>query len=121
MKPIKTARDVLARQTRALWSWRRQSVEREATPALAMSAQRRVRAVDSSGVAGLTSAQDLGFFARSRDWRCTSCGKLQRFAQQVPVVFASPCECASIEFEPQRGAVFAAPELPAASTELLLS
>ena len=55
----------------------------------------------------ITPAQDLAFFARSSAWRCTSCGKVHTFDERVSVVFASPCVCTSIEFEPQRGDAFA--------------
>ena len=49
----------------------------------------------------MTPAQTAGFFARSSSWRCTGCGKVHVFAHVVPVVAASPCACASIEFEPR--------------------
>jgi hypothetical protein len=49
----------------------------------------------------MTPAQSAGFFARSASWRCTGCGKLHVFTQVVPVAAASPCTCASIEFEPR--------------------
>jgi hypothetical protein len=60
------------------------------------------------GEAGLvmTPAQSAGFFARSSSWRCTGCGKVHVFAHVVPVVAASPCVCASIEFEPRLEADF---------------
>jgi hypothetical protein len=56
-----------------------------------------------SGETGLvmTPAQTAGFFARSSSWRCTGCGKVHVFSHVVPVVAASPCVCASIEFEPR--------------------
>jgi hypothetical protein len=61
-----------------------------------------------SGETGLvmTPAQTAGFFARSSSWRCTGCGKIHVFAHVVPVVAASPCVCASIEFEPRLEADF---------------
>lgn len=49
----------------------------------------------------MTPAQTAGFFARSSSWRCTGCGKVHVFAHVVPVAAASPCTCASIEFEPR--------------------
>jgi len=49
----------------------------------------------------MTPAQTAGFFARSASWRCTGCGKVHEFAHVVPVAVASPCTCASIEFEPR--------------------
>lgn len=54
----------------------------------------------------MTPAQTAGFFARSSSWRCTGCGKIHVFAHVVPVVAASPCVCASIEFEPRLEADF---------------
>jgi hypothetical protein len=62
----------------------------------------------ASGEIGLvmTPAQTAGFFARSSSWRCTGCGKIHVFAHVVPVVAASPCVCASIEFEPRLEADF---------------
>ena len=54
----------------------------------------------------MTPAQTAGFFARSSSWRCTGCGKVHVFAHVVPVVAASPCVCASIEFEPRLEADF---------------
>lgn len=60
----------------------------------------------------MTPAQAPAFFARSSSWRCTSCGKLHVFAQLVPVAVASPCSCASIEFEPQRELAFASDPTP---------
>ena len=56
----------------------------------------------------MSPAQDLAFFARSSAWRCTSCSKVHHFEERVSVVFASPCVCTGIEFEPQRGDAFAA-------------
>jgi hypothetical protein len=55
----------------------------------------------------MTPAQAPAFFARSSSWRCTSCGKVHVFESLVPVAVASPCSCASIEFEPQRELAFA--------------
>lgn len=54
----------------------------------------------------MTPAQAPAFFARSSSWRCTGCGKVHVFPNLVPVSVASPCSCASIEFEPQRELAF---------------
>ena len=61
--------------------------------------------VGDTGLA-MTPAQAPAFFARSSSWRCTSCGKVHVFEHLVPVAVASPCSCASIEFEPQRELAF---------------
>ncbi len=108
MNAIEAARDAVIRQARALWSWRQ--------PALEGS---RPRATAADGAANpfaghgvvVTAAQDLGFFARSSTWRCNGCGRVHRFAERVPVIAASPCVCAGIEFEPHRDGVFATPVL----------
>lgn len=57
----------------------------------------------------MNPAQAPAFFARSSAWRCTGCGKVHFFGQLVPVSIASPCNCASIEFEPQREFAFSLP------------
>jgi hypothetical protein len=54
----------------------------------------------------MTPAQAPAFFARASSWRCTSCGKVHVFEHLVPLSHASPCSCASIEFEPQRELAF---------------
>jgi hypothetical protein len=54
----------------------------------------------------MTPAQAPAFFARASSWRCTACGKVHAFPGLVPVSLASPCSCASIEFEPQRELAF---------------
>jgi hypothetical protein len=61
--------------------------------------------IGDTGLA-MTPAQAPAFFARSSSWRCTACGKVHVFANLVPVAVASPCTCASIEFEPQRELAF---------------
>jgi hypothetical protein len=61
--------------------------------------------IGDTGLA-MTPAQAPAFFARSSSWRCTACGKVHVFANLVPVALASPCTCASIEFEPQRELAF---------------
>ncbi|MEO8080154.1 MAG: hypothetical protein ABI641_06460 [Caldimonas sp.] len=73
---------------------------------------RRIEPDDVDTVIGDTGlvmnpAQAPAFFARSSSWRCTGCGKVHFFGQLVPVAVASPCTCASIEFEPQRDLAFA--------------
>ncbi len=54
----------------------------------------------------MTPAQAPAFFARASSWRCTACGKVHVFEHLVPLSHASPCTCASIEFEPQRDLAF---------------
>ncbi len=54
----------------------------------------------------MTPAQAPAFFARASSWRCTGCGKVHVFEHLVPLSHASPCSCASIEFEPQRELAF---------------
>lgn len=91
-------------------SWRERELEGGTAPALLGDGLETLPA--GYGLV-VTPAQDLAFFARSAAWRCTSCGKVHRFEDRVSVVFASPCACTSIEFEPQRDASGAsmAPEL----------
>jgi hypothetical protein len=60
----------------------------------------------------MTPAQAPAFFARSSSWRCTACGKVHVFEQLVPLSQASPCSCASIEFEPQRELAFSWDQSP---------
>ncbi len=60
----------------------------------------------------MTPAQAPAFFARSSSWRCTACGKVHVFEQLVPLTHASPCTCASIEFEPQRELAFSWDQSP---------
>ncbi len=106
MNAIEAARDAMIRQARALWSWRQPALE---------GPHRQARTPDGSGVpfsghgVVVTAGQDIGFFARSSTWRCTSCSRVHHFAERVPVVAASPCACAGIEFEPHRDGVFATP------------
>ena len=60
----------------------------------------------------MTPAQAPAFFARSSLWRCTACGKVHAFEHLVPLSHASPCSCASIEFEPQRELAFSWDQSP---------
>ena len=60
----------------------------------------------------MTPAQAPAFFARSSSWRCTACGKVHVFEHLVPLSQASPCTCASIEFEPQRELAFSWDQSP---------
>lgn len=60
----------------------------------------------------MTPAQAPAFFARSSSWRCTGCGKVHAFEHLVPLALASPCSCASIEFEPQRELAFSWDQSP---------
>lgn len=111
MKAIASTRIAVFKRALAMLSWRQEGGPDKPTTALLGND------IDTAnGGYGLviTPAQDLAFFARSAAWRCTSCGKVHRFDERVAVVFASPCVCTSIEFEPQRDDAFAsivAPEL----------
>jgi len=60
----------------------------------------------------MTPAQAPAFFARASSWRCTACGKVHAFEQLVALSQASPCSCASIEFEPQRELAFSWDQSP---------
>jgi len=60
----------------------------------------------------MTPAQAPAFFARASSWRCTACGKVHAFEHLVPLSQASPCTCASIEFEPQRELAFSWDQSP---------
>jgi hypothetical protein len=99
MEVIAAARIAAFKRALAMLSWRQRALE-------GMPVQTGPNAEVDNALAGyglvVTPAQDLGFFARSAAWRCTSCGKVHSFDERVSVVFASPCACASIEFEPQR-------------------
>lgn len=102
MTVIEAARIAVLKQARAMLGWH---PPRIAGPARLGSDDDR-----DEGVSALvmTPAQDVAFFARSTAWRCTGCGKVHNFEERVSVVFASPCACTGIEFEPQRGDAFAA-------------
>ncbi len=116
MKAIESARAAVFKRASAMLSWRQK--ELEGAPAPALLGNNLETALAGYGLV-VTPAQDLAFFARSSAWRCTTCGKVHRFAERVSVVFASPCACASIEFEPQHEA-FASASAPALAPELTL-
>ncbi|MDQ6626844.1 MAG: hypothetical protein M3Z29_00100 [Pseudomonadota bacterium] len=99
MARIESARMEVFEQARAMLAMHEGAMQALAAPALP-GAEPQAAPADS-GLA-MTPAQDLAFFARSSSWRCTACGRVQVFAQRVSVAHASPCACASIEFEPQR-------------------
>ena len=103
MGRIAEARIAVFETAQALLSMRQSTIEGPPPPA-----RLHEGVVTTWGETGLvmTPAQDLAFFARSAAWRCTGCGKVHNFAQRVPVTVASPCQCASIEFEPQRELAF---------------
>ncbi|HZV93446.1 MAG TPA: hypothetical protein VFF72_09525 [Caldimonas sp.] len=113
MNAMQAARDAVVRQARALWSWRQATLE-GAGRSVSMSDGGEAPFTGHGLV--VTAAQDLGFFARSSTWRCTRCSRVHRFSDRVPVIAASPCRCASIEFEPHRDGVFATPILSDGTT-----
>ena len=84
------------RRARALLSLRRQHSDTPGMPLLGDYVD-----ADVGGGFVMSPAQHLAFFARSTSWRCTGCGKVHAFTHLVPVTAASPCTCASIEFEPR--------------------
>ncbi len=104
MKDIDSVHVAVLRQARAMLGWPQPHFEISNAPVLLGN---DVDTAVSAHALVVTPAQDLAFFARSSAWRCTSCGKVHSFAERVSVVFASPCVCTSIEFEPQRGDAFA--------------
>ncbi len=113
MKAIASTRIAVFKRALAMLSWRQETAANQ--PAAALLGSEIETALGGYGLV-ITPAQDLAFFARSSAWRCTSCGKVHRFDERVAVVFASPCVCTSIEFEPLRDDAFA----PALSPELTL-
>jgi len=100
MDRIEAAREAVLQWSRSVLALRGRSLEGPGAESAADDT--------ASGEIGLvmTPAQTAGFFARSSSWRCTGCGKVHVFAHVVPVVAASPCVCASIEFEPRLEAGF---------------
>ena len=110
MKLIESTRNAVFKRALAMMSWRQEAAA--GRPPAALLGDDIETANGGYGLV-ITPAQDLAFFARSAAWRCTSCGKVHRFEERVSVVFASPCACASIEFEPQHDAFASAlaPEL----------
>jgi len=110
MKAIESTRIAVFKRALAMLSWRQEGGSGRSSALLGSD----LETTDGGYGLVITPAQDLAFFARSAAWRCTSCGKVHRFDERVAVVFASPCVCTSIEFEPQRDDAFAsviAPEL----------
>ena len=99
MEALASARIAVMARARAMLAWRERL--NESTPAPTLIGDGVETAFGGSGLV-ITPAQDLAFFARSSAWRCTTCGKLHAFSERVSVAVASPCACASIEFEPQR-------------------
>ena len=102
MDRIEAAREAVLQWSRSVLALRGRSLEGplvEGPPSLEDGAPGETGLV-------MTPAQTAGFFARSSSWRCTGCGKIHVFAHVVPVVAASPCVCASIEFEPRLEADF---------------
>ena len=97
MGRIEAAREAVLQWSRSVLALRGRSLE---SPFGHAAAPGEDGAPGESGLV-ITPAQSAGFFARSSSWRCTGCGKVHVFAHVVPVVAASPCVCASIEFEPR--------------------
>jgi len=112
MEALASARIAVMARARAMLAWRERITENALAPALIGDGVETT--LGGSGLV-ITPAQDLAFFARSSAWRCTTCGKLHAFSERVSVAVASPCACASIEFEPQRdfagGGSFELPDL----------
>jgi hypothetical protein len=97
MGRIEAAREAVLQWSRSVLALRGRSLD--GPPGDASSLPDDAAAVETGLV--MTPAQTAGFFARSSSWRCTGCGKIHVFASVVPVVAASPCACAGIEFEPR--------------------
>ena len=104
MSRIEAAREAVLQWSRAVLALRGRSLEGP-LPAGVPSQEELDTILGDTGLV-MTPAQTAGFFARSASWRCTGCGKVHDFAQVVPVAAASPCVCASIEFEPRLEADF---------------
>ena len=105
MSRIEAAREAVLQWSRTVLALRGRSVE---GPLAGTASPEEIDTIFGDGDTGLvmTPAQTAGFFARSSSWRCTGCGKVHVFAHVVPVTAASPCVCASIEFEPRLAADF---------------
>jgi hypothetical protein len=97
MERIESAREAVLQWSRSVLALRGRSLE---GPLVSDSPEEIDAIIGDTGLV-MTPAQAAGFFARSSSWRCTGCGKVHVFAHVVPVVAASPCVCASIEFEPR--------------------
>lgn len=99
MGRIESAREAVLQWSRAVLALRGRSLEGPLASGPPSAAGIDTLFGDTGLV--MTPAQTAGFFARSSSWRCTGCGKVHVFAHLVPVAAASPCVCASIEFEPR--------------------
>jgi len=97
MGRIESAREAVLQWSRAVLALRGRSLE---GPFASDSPDGIDAIIGDTGLV-MTPAQTAGFFARSSSWRCTGCGKVHVFAHVVSVAAASPCVCASIEFEPR--------------------
>jgi hypothetical protein len=98
MGRIEAAREAVLQWSQSVLALRGRSLEAPPNGSLSPDA---IDALFGETGLVMTPAQSAGFFARSSSWRCTGCGKVHVFAHVVPVVAASPCVCASIEFEPR--------------------
>ena len=99
MGRIEAARAAVLQWSRTVLALRGRSLEGAGIGGVTSAAD--IDTVFGDSVLAMTPAQSAGFFARSSSWRCTGCGKVHVFEQVVPVAAASPCVCASIEFEPR--------------------
>jgi hypothetical protein len=99
MGRIESAREAVLQWSRAVLAMRGRSLEGP-LPSGSPGDDDIDTVIGETGLV-MTPAQAAGFFARSASWRCTGCGKVHVFANVVPVAAASPCVCASIEFEPR--------------------
>jgi hypothetical protein len=104
MSRIEAARQAVLQWSRAVLALRGRSLE--GPLAAGMPSPEEIDTIFGETGLVMTPAQTAGFFARSSSWRCTGCGKVHAFAHVVPVAAASPCVCASIEFEPRLEADF---------------
>lgn len=104
MGKIEAARAAVLAWSYAVLGLRRRALEDRADAGDSLSSQ--LDAIFGETGLVMTPAQAPAFFARSSSWRCTSCGKVHIFTQLVSVAIASPCSCASIEFEPHREVAF---------------
>lgn len=98
MGRIEAAREAVLQWSRSVLALRGRSIE---GPLAGVAADDDLDTIIEDTGLVMTPAQTAGFFARSASWRCTGCGKVHEFSHVVPVAAASPCTCASIEFEPR--------------------
>ena len=103
MGRIESAREAVLQWSRYVLALRARAIE---GPLPSGMSPAEIEAIVGENGLVMTPGQTAGFFARSSSWRCTGCGKVHVFANVVPVVAASPCACASIEFEPRLEADF---------------